>query len=148
MNGLDAAIVRQQLTPTSGAAPVKYRSILEVSTEARLVLSLLAHAGSSEGPDARRALERGTARLGLAATALTSPGEFDFARVSEAFDRLRRVAPFVKRLFLEACVETVSADGALFVGEAELLRAIAAALDCPVPPVLGKLYKFPTSVTT
>ena len=43
----------------------------------------------------------------------------------------------MKRLFLEACVETVSADGTLSVGEAELLRAIAAALDCPVPPVLG-----------
>jgi uncharacterized tellurite resistance protein B-like protein len=132
-------IVQRQLGPAPpGGEAVKYRSVLEVSADARLVLSLLAHAGTSDRLGARGALERGTAKLGLATTALSPPTEFDFPRVSESFTRLRRLAPFVKRLFLEACVETVSADGTLSVGEAELLRAIAAALDCPVPPVLGR----------
>jgi uncharacterized tellurite resistance protein B-like protein len=31
-------------------------------------------------------------------------------------------------------VQTVAADGVIQEGEAELLRAIADALDCPVPP--------------
>jgi len=31
-------------------------------------------------------------------------------------------------------VQTVAADGVIQQGEAELLRAIADALDCPVPP--------------
>jgi hypothetical protein len=130
-------VVRQQLTPPPGGEPVKYRSILEVSLEARVVLSLLAHAGTGDGAGARTAFERGTAALGLTAPALAPPGEIDFARVGAAFERLRRLAPFVKRLFLEACVATVSADGTLALAEAELLRAIAAALDCPVPPLLG-----------
>jgi uncharacterized tellurite resistance protein B-like protein len=127
-------IVRQQLTPPPPAA-VKYRSILELSADARLVLSLLAHAGTGDG--ARTAFERGSATLRLTAVTLAAPGEVGLARVGESFERLRLLAPFVKRLFLEACVDTVSADDTLSLPEAELLRAIAAAVDCPVPPTLG-----------
>jgi uncharacterized tellurite resistance protein B-like protein len=35
---------------------------------------------------------------------------------------------------IEACAQTVAADGAIQEREAELLRAIADTLDCPIPP--------------
>jgi hypothetical protein len=62
--------------------------------------------------------------------------EIGFPAVGASLERLRKLAPFVKRAFLEACVETVNADGRVALAEAELLRAIATALDCPLPPVL------------
>ena len=37
---------------------------------------------------------------------------------------------------IEACVAAISADGKVIRSEAELLRAIGACLDCPVPPLL------------
>jgi uncharacterized tellurite resistance protein B-like protein len=35
---------------------------------------------------------------------------------------------------IEACVYTVGADGVMTESEAELLRAVADTLGCPIPP--------------
>ena len=37
---------------------------------------------------------------------------------------------------LEACARTVASDGILRTREAELLRAMADTLDCPIPPFI------------
>ncbi len=42
-----------------------------------------------------------------------------------------------RKSLLQAVGKTVSHDGKLSVPEAELLRAICASLDCPLPPILG-----------
>jgi tellurite resistance protein len=61
------------------------------------------------------------------------------ARVDSALDRLTQAAPSVKRNVLLACAQTVAADGQVLSREAELLRAIAGALDCPIPPFVEAL---------
>jgi Zn-dependent protease with chaperone function len=135
---LDEAVLltlaRRHLAPTVGKnVRVRFRSVREVPDDARLVLSLLAHAGSG---DTGRAFARGMATLELAGP-LVAREALEFARIGEALDRLAALAPFVKGRVLEACVETVIADEAVSVIEAEMLRAVAAALDCPVPPILA-----------
>ena len=58
------------------------------------------------------------------------------AHLDVALDRLALTpAPFRKRI-LQALAAALAADGTLSPTEAELLRAIAAALDCPLPPML------------
>ena len=52
-----------------------------------------------------------------------------------ALDRLAQAAPIIKKNLLEACIRTVGADGVILEAEAELLRAIADTLDCPIPPL-------------
>ena len=47
------------------------------------------------------------------------------------------IAP-VKKVILHACGKAVVADGMIASQEAELLRAIADALDCPIPPFVTK----------
>jgi Zn-dependent protease with chaperone function len=128
------ALARRHLAPTAGRnVPVRFRSIREVRDDVRLVLSLLAHAGSG---DTGAAFARGTAALDLADTRPLPREAVEFATVGEAFGRLAALAPFVKGRLLEACVETIVADAMVSVVEAEMLRAVAAALDCPVPPIL------------
>ena len=39
-------------------------------------------------------------------------------------------------MLLEAVTATVMSDKTLSVSEAELIRAICASLDCPLPPIL------------
>ena len=127
-------LARRQLAPTVGRnVPVRFRSIREVRDEARLVLSLLAHAG---GGDTAAAFARGAAALELGDARALPRDAMEFARVGEALARLVMLAPFVKGRLLEACAETVIADASVSVVEAEMLRAVAAALDCPVPPIL------------
>ena len=43
----------------------------------------------------------------------------------------------LKKLFLDACAQIVAADGRIHAREAELLRAIADSLDCPIPPFVS-----------
>jgi Zn-dependent protease with chaperone function len=129
-------IVRHQLG--AGAArnePVAFRSILEVLEDARLVVSLLAHA---DADDTQYAFERGFGVLGLDGGQAPPLAQLAFPRIAEALERLRRLAPFPKRTFLTACVETVTADGHIALAEAELLRAVAMELDSPVPPILDR----------
>ena len=49
-------------------------------------------------------------------------------------NQLAVAVPQIKRDVLNACVQTVAADGVIQETEAELLRAIADTLDCPMPP--------------
>ena len=44
----------------------------------------------------------------------------------------------MKKNVLDACAQTVEADGVIEEMEAELLRAIADTLDCPMPPFIGE----------
>jgi uncharacterized tellurite resistance protein B-like protein len=54
--------------------------------------------------------------------------------IDAALNRLDQAAPQIKKNLLEACTRVVGADGVVQETEAELLRAIADTLDCPMPP--------------
>ncbi len=58
------------------------------------------------------------------------------AAVDQALRELAGCAPLLKAKVLEAAVATVIADREITCAEGELLRAIADALDCPMPPFL------------
>jgi hypothetical protein len=53
-------------------------------------------------------------------------------------DRLGQAVPQIKKNVLEACARVVAADGIIQETEAELLRAIGDALDCPLPPFVAE----------
>jgi hypothetical protein len=65
--------------------------------------------------------------------------------VDSALDQLAQASPSVKRNVLLACAQTVAADGQVLYREAELLRAIADTLDCPVPPFVEALENEPSA---
>jgi Zn-dependent protease with chaperone function/uncharacterized tellurite resistance protein B-like protein len=66
--------------------------------------------------------------------ALSAPAAVDFPALDNALDQLRHVEPLQKPRLLKELLECVRADGAVTVEEGELLRAIGATLDCPMPP--------------
>ena len=56
--------------------------------------------------------------------------------LQSSLDVLAECSPAVKKRLLGAAVLAVATDGHVTVQEAELLRAIADALDCPLPPLV------------
>jgi len=50
--------------------------------------------------------------------------------------RLAQASPGIKKRVLHACAYAVAADNLIQAEEAELLRAIAETLDCPIPPFI------------
>jgi Zn-dependent protease with chaperone function/uncharacterized tellurite resistance protein B-like protein len=115
-----------------GAPPVKHRSIDSVAGEAGVLMSLLAHAGGTGMP----AFDAGMRALGLAGGVLRAPAELTIAAVESALYELKLLAPLKKPILIKACLEVVMADGKLTVAEGELMRAICAALDSPLPPII------------
>jgi hypothetical protein len=53
-----------------------------------------------------------------------------------ALDRCNETLPAIRGVILQGMVQTVAHDGVVQPAEAELLRAFADAMGCPVPPFL------------
>ncbi len=127
--------LRQRLRAGAGEPiATRYRKLAELTEDAHAVVTLVALA-SGAAPDkafahGARVLELGW-QAPLAAERLTS------ARIFGSLERLRHLAPLAKPALLRACLEAASADGGFNLAEAELVRVIAATLDCPVPPLLA-----------
>jgi Zn-dependent protease with chaperone function len=112
-------------------------SFQAVTAEISLVLSALAHASSDRPEEAARAFAEGAAQLKLIEGQLTLLSEADsgLVQLDAALDKLATASGPIKQRLLMAAAHVVSADGVLLTREAELLRAVAASLDVPVPPI-------------
>jgi Zn-dependent protease with chaperone function len=134
---VQATLLRQHLRAGAGKPiSTQFRKVEEVAQDAHVVLSLIAHA--SQG-DTLAAHAKGKSVLGVELPAPVPVAELSTARLGEALERLRHLQPFQKPRVLKACVEAAAADGRFRLAEIELVRAVAATLDCPLPPVIGAL---------
>ncbi len=128
-------LLRQRLREGAGQPiPTKFHAIDEVRDDAHSVLSLVSLAARDR---AQAAFEKGASVLGLGLSAPLGAEALTSARIGEALERLRHLSPFAKPALLKACFEAAAADGTFRLAEAELVRMVAATLDCPVPPLLA-----------
>ncbi len=63
------------------------------------------------------------------------------AVLDQSLDALRQMNSAGRKSMLQAVSNTITHDGKLTLREAELLRAICASLDCPLPPILQATLK-------
>ena len=101
-----------------------------------VLLSCLAHLGHEQPDEQNAAFQAGVGILGPKAMslALLPLAECNLAHVDAALDRLATATPRIKNSLIEACATAVASDGLIQESEAELLRAVADVLDCPIPP--------------
>jgi hypothetical protein len=59
----------------------------------------------------------------------------DLQALDQALNELDAATPPLKRQILNVCAACIGADGRVTLEEGELLRAIADALGCPIPPL-------------
>jgi hypothetical protein len=100
------------------------------------LIATLARVGSRTEEEAKRAFRHGVQTLQLKelAGSILPSGKCTLASVDRALKRYDAAAPALKRGLMLACAATVIADDNVTDREAELIRAIGDALDCPVPP--------------
>jgi len=117
---------------------VKIRQLAPVRNEVALILSALAHLSADNGPQAvQGAFASGVAALNDRQPMTLRPWEAcDLGAIDQALDKLATASPTVKKNLLYACGQTVTHDREVNVEEGELIRAIADAMDCPVPPMV------------
>jgi hypothetical protein len=116
----------------------QYYTLKQLQQPCSVVLSALAYLGQHDDGAAAAAFAAGTAELVSMEPkpVLAARAACPVQAVHEALTRLATVASKPKEEVLRACVATVARDGIVTVGEAELLRAVADGLGCPVPPLL------------
>ncbi|MDW7979439.1 MAG: hypothetical protein RMH97_02595, partial [Verrucomicrobiales bacterium] len=134
-------IVIRHLEPHFTSArrrPIQFYSIKPLLPDCAVLLSALAHLGHPDVAAARAAFELGWPhlRVNTPGFELLPHSECTLDKIDSALNRLSEAVPHIKKLLLDAAAHTVSADGMINDNEAELLRAIADALDCPVPPFI------------
>jgi uncharacterized tellurite resistance protein B-like protein len=118
---------------------IQYYSIKPLAPDCAVLLSALAYIGQREPDQIELAFRQGAQPLSYAAQvplSLVSAAACDLEQVDAALDRLTQAVPQIKKNVLNACAQTVAADGVIEEMEAELLRAIADTLDCPMPPFI------------
>ena len=138
---LQKIVLRHLDTQFNGArkAVVQYYALKPLAADCSVLLSALAHVGSENPAQCEAAFQKGAQDLSAIAQARLSyvgSEECDLSHVDAALNRLNQAVPQIKKVVLNACVQVVAADGVIQEMEAELLRAIADALDCPMPPFL------------
>ena len=130
--------VTPQFEPQSKPV-VQFYVLKPVLQQCSVLLSAVARLGSDDSAQVTAAFRQGALQLRLAEGALTllGPEECSLAQIDAALEQLTQLALPLKRLLLHGCAHAVASDGVVQSREAELLRAIADALDCPVPPFIS-----------
>lgn len=134
-------IVRRRLAPALGeprrAAPRAHR-VDDVAVELLEVLSVLAWLGARDEAGAQAAVDAGTAVLEIRGRWRPLPRDrVRASRLDAALARLDGATFAIKKKLLRACAACALADGRVAPAEGEIVRAVAASLGCPVPPLVA-----------
>ncbi len=103
--------------------------------QCQILLSVVCYAGRNSQPEA--AYGAGAKILGLpTAQGMISAANLDFSTIDTTLNALAGIQPLEKPKLLKAIAACIHADDLVTPEEAELFRAIADSLDCPIPPLL------------
>jgi Zn-dependent protease with chaperone function len=109
-----------------------------VGADLQVLFSVLAQHGHQSEDRARRAYEAGMhVLLPRERPAYAVPANWP-QQLDVALTHLDRMVPAGKEQLIEALVRTVAHDQQLTIAEAELLRAVCAAVHCPLPPLVAE----------
>jgi hypothetical protein len=123
----------------SGLAPRPAATKDALRNAVRTLLATVASFGNADASAARAAYAAGLAAIGWPEAAdvpaFDSPSVIrDLAKLDEALAALSGLRSAPKLKLLRGVLATIRADGKVELDEQELFRAIAATLDCPLPP--------------
>ncbi|MBN1102705.1 MAG: M48 family metallopeptidase [Deltaproteobacteria bacterium] len=121
----------------TSAPRIKYRAFDQIRMECTELLSLLAWQGTKDGAAAEEAFRKGWEILepGGARRGMLPREKCSLKALNVAIQRLSEASFPIRRQLLQACELCISADARITLEEAELLRAVADTLDCPIPPL-------------
>ncbi|MEM6883410.1 MAG: M48 family metallopeptidase [Verrucomicrobiota bacterium] len=138
---LEKVLVRHldpAFTQIKPATPTVH-NLIPVWQECMQLLGALAYLDSDTYEEAQAAFDAGASQLNLAnrSSQLPPQEEAGLVQVDRALDACAGLTPMHKRNLLFACSQVVLKFRGCDDQEAELIRAIADTLDCPLPPFVA-----------
>ncbi|MEM8682633.1 MAG: M48 family metallopeptidase [Pseudomonadota bacterium] len=101
------------------------------------LLSVVAREGGSDDPEAAFLAGAATFPKWAETAEISAVTDDAVERLDTAFDLLAALNPAGQKMLVEAVVATIGHDGRFSSTEIEVLRALCAAIGCPVPPLQG-----------
>lgn len=137
-------LLRATLRPATLRRPGVRVSLKTLKSDTAALLALLARSGNTTAEAAEAAFAAASA-----AAPVDGPWTLDTTAQRVTIGELDRIlahlavtpAAFRRRL-VEACATAVTHDGKVTAAEAELLRAVCQAVDCPAPPLTAATQRF------
>lgn len=120
--------------------PINYYVIQGLTQEVSIILSTLAHRGDPNAATARSAFTAAAEKLPASRNnpfVFLSATDCTWEKLDQALDKIAEGTPNIKKWVLGAALTCLMHDHEIRIEEAELFRAIAGSLDCPVPPWLA-----------
>ena len=130
MHSLDAVFGKDE------APYFRKKNLKSCKKSVSVLLSILTHSTLQDGISNEETFAAGADELKMSLQ-LIAVSELDFDTLNNSLDDLADLKPLQKPALIKACVRCITADGKIQAIETELLRAIAATIDCPVPPLLS-----------
>lgn len=115
---------------------VLYSNVRDLRQEVRVLLSVMAHAGQQGQNEIEGAFAAATKALDFSELQLREKSRISVADLDMAMEKLEMLDPLAKPKLLQACATSVMHDQKISAVEAQLLRAIANVLGCPMPPII------------
>lgn len=125
-------IIERNLRPGSGK--IGNVALADLSDACATLLSFLARVGETSDLQTEQAFADAWNGLPFAPRPL--PAAATLRDLETALKQLEHLRPLQKPQLLKAMARCVEHDGQITAGEAELMRAVADILDCPMPPLL------------
>ncbi|MDI6794449.1 MAG: M48 family metallopeptidase [bacterium] len=135
--GLIIAVRLERQTKKPGGR-YGFKRIEPLMDDAAALISKLAREGHGDPAHAQKAFAAAMEQIPEHTNRAKTPLMADpsFSEVGLAISRLAAATPGVKKTILDACAYCVLFDRTVSTQEAEMLRAVAYALDLPLPPFL------------
>ena len=115
---------------------VRYSNVGDLRQEVRVILSVMAYAGQQQQQEIAAAFAAASKTLEFGELQLLEKNRISIADLEMAMKKLEMLDPLIKPKLLQACATSVMHDQKISAVEAELLRAIASVLGCPMPPMI------------
>ena len=139
---LQTVLTRRLDARANRAVPVRYHDLNALRTECLYLFSLVAHVMAKlEKQPAEQAFSRIVehASLSFVNADLLPTSALNFVEIKQALDRINQLAPLSKPALIKALL-AVTDKQTLPLIMADLLRAICAALEAPMPNAVARIY--------
>ncbi len=132
---LQKVLTRQLKLAGTPAPRPEFFSLPAMVADLSIVLSALARTGTTSEPAVATAFLQGAAQLKDIETQLSllPADECDYEMLDTALERLATSSLPIKKRLLSAAAHVIGTDATVTIAEGELFRAIAIAIDCPMP---------------
>ena len=132
------ALARQQLDDRARRnRHTRFNRYRAVAGELQLAFSVMTWASGARDEQARALFRQASHGLLPEARTLLPLSQCSSQRLGQALDRLADLSPLLKGPVIDGLADLVLVDGKVQVSEAEMLRAISALMECPLPPLFA-----------